>query len=297
MTITANADARTDYELVVVPLSGTIGAEVRGLDLKERLTNELVEKIRKVLLDRKVVFFRGQHLDPAEHIAFARNFGELTKAHPVIPGLPDHPEVFEIDYTEARKVVRERDRYNASTWHTDVTFVERPPLGSILNAIVIPPVGGDTLWGDQVAAFEALSPALQDFLRGLTGIHSGEHAFGDFLRGRDQGVEWEGEEQYLALTPVEHPVVRTIPETGKEALFVNRSFTVGIKELAPDEAQPLLELLFQHSTRPEFVVRHHWRPGDLAFWDNRVTQHAVAGDFGDRRRVIQRVPLRGDVPR
>ena len=297
MTVTTTAGTRSDYELVVVPFSPTIGAEVRGIDLRQPLDDDLVRAIRRVLLDHKVIFFRDQHLDPHQHREFARYFGELTAAHPVIPGLPGYPEVFEIDYTRARAVVKERDEYNATGWHTDVTFVERPPLGSILNAIVMPPTGGDTLWGDQVAAYEALSPALREFLGGLTGIHSGAHQFAELLAQRDDGGgDWD-DAPYRELAPVEHPVVRTHPETGARALFVNRGFTIGIKELRADEARTLLEFLFQHSTRPEFVVRHHWRTGDIAFWDNRVTQHAVVGDFGDRHRVIQRVTLRGDEPR
>ena len=192
---------------------------------------------RRLLLQYKVIFFPGQHLDPAQHIALARNFGEPTPAHPVIPGIDGFPEVFEIDYTKSAQL-RESygdvvDRYDGLSWHTDVTFVERPPLGSILNAVVIPPAGGDTMFSDQRAAYEALSEPLRDFLDGLVAVHDGSQAFGALLKAReDGGGEWEGK-QYKSLDPVEHPVVRTHPETGRKSLFVNAGFTSHIKGLTP----------------------------------------------------------------
>jgi taurine dioxygenase len=248
------------------------------------------------------VFFPEQHLGPAEHVAFARQLGELTPAHPVMPGLKDFPEVYEIDYGAPRKlaasygdVARGAKVGRGLSWHTDVTFVERPPTGSILNAVVIPPSGGDTMWSNQVAAFAALSPALQAFLRTLTAVHDGRAAFGAALAKKANGGSWEGE-KFDELKPAEHPVVRTHPETGEPSLFVNSGFTSHIKQLSGDESRTLLTFLYQHSTRPEFTVRYHWRQGDLGMWDNRATQHSVVGDYGDQPRVIQRVTLRGDVP-
>ena len=296
--------------LDIRPLSGNIGAEIRGVDLKQPLDAETYAEIRATWLKYKVVFFPGQHLTPDEHRAFTAQFGELTPAHPVIPGIEGYPEVFEIDYGRARELYASygdltRKRSPAVSWHTDVTFVARPPAGSVLNAIIIPPSGGDTLWTNQVAAFEALSPALQEFLSTLSAVHDGAAQFGDLLQRRnenaaaagdaDGGAEWDGE-AYEALTPVEHPVVRTHPETGERSLFVNPGFTSHIAGLEPAESQALLTFLYQHSTSPEFVVRYHWTAGDLGFWDNRATQHAVVGDFGDQARVIQRVTIRGDVP-
>jgi len=284
--------------LDVRPLSGTIGAEIRGLDLRD-LDDGTVAAIRQVWLERRVVFFPGQHLDPAEHLAFARRFGEPTEGHPVIPGVADNPEVFEIDYTAAGKLyatygdVASYER--GISWHTDVTFVKRPPLGSILRAVVVPEFGGDTLFSDQVAAFKALSPALQAFLSTLTAVHDGKAQFQGILDLVGEG-RWEGE-TFTALEPVEHPVVRTHPETGEQVLFVNPGFTSRIKELKLPESDALLAFLYAHSVKPEFTVRHHWGAGDVGFWDNRATQHAVSGDFGDAHRVIQRVTLRGDEPR
>jgi alpha-ketoglutarate-dependent taurine dioxygenase len=295
--VTVTEPAAPAVDLDVVALSGSIGAEIRGLDLRD-LDDATVAAIRRVWLDRKVVFFPGQNLDPAEHLAFAARFGEPTEGHPVIPGLDDHPEVFEIDYTAARQLYSTygdvSTRYRGIHWHTDVTFVKRPPLGSILRAVVVPPSGGDTLFSDQQAAFEALSPALQSFLSTLTALHDGRAQFQGLLDRLGEGT-WEGE-RLLSLEPVEHPVVRTHPETGAKTLFVNPGFTSHIKELERDESDALLAFLYAHSVKPEHTVRYHWHAGDVGFWDNRATQHAVAGDFGDQHRVIQRVTLRGDQP-
>ena len=239
--------------LDIRPLSGAIGAEIRGVDLKRPLHPETYGEIRAAWLRYKVVFFPGQHLSPDEHRSFAAQFGELTPAHPVIPGIDGYPEVFEIDYGRARELYASygdltRRRSSAVSWHTDVTFVQRPPAGSVLNAVVIPPSGGDTLWTNQVAAFEALSPAFQEFLSTLTAVHDGGAQFSELLRHRNDnvdadtgegGAEWDGE-AYAALTPVEHPVVRTHPETGERSLFVNAGFTSHIAGLEPAESQALL---------------------------------------------------------
>jgi len=304
MTITAPS-ARTDvhHEFSVRPLSRHIGAEIRGLDLHRPLDDRDVSAVRALLQQYKVLFFPEQHLTPGLHLAFAGRFGEPTKGHPVIPGLADHPQVFEIDYTQAEQYRDHFEQsakgdYDARVWHTDVTFVERPPAGSILNAVVIPEAGGDTQWSNQAAAFAALSPSLQDYLRTLTGIHDGRDQFGWILEHDDRaddGPAWEGE-RITSLEPVEHPVVRTHDETGEEILYVNPGFTRGIKELDAAEGAALLAFLYQHSVRPQFTVRWHWSQGDLAFWDNRATQHAVVPDFSGQHRVIQRVTLRGERP-
>ena len=301
MTLTAPAtpvEPVEPVELDVVPLSGTIGAVIRGLDLRD-LDDATVAAIRRVWLDRKVVFFPAQELGPDEHKAFAARFGEPTEGHPVIPGIDGHPEVFEIDYTAARELYAAygdvSTRARGVAWHTDVTFVARPPLGSILRAAVVPPSGGDTLFSDQQAAFEGLSPALQGFLSTLTGVHDGRAQFGHLLDSFGEG-RWEGE-ALRQLEPVEHPVVRTHPETGARSLFVNPGFTSHIKELTRPESDALLAYLYAHSVLPEYTVRYHWGQGDVGFWDNRTTQHSVVGDFGDQHRVIQRVTLRGDEPR
>ena len=207
--------------------------------------------------------------------------------------------MFEIDYTANRELyatygdVSTRER--GIHWHTDVTFMRRPPLGSILRAVVVPPAGGDTLWSDQQAAFESLSPALQEFLSTLTAVHDGRRTFGGFL---DAGhvIEWEGE-RLASLDPTEHPVVRTHPETGRRSLFVNPQFTSHLVGLSARHSEALLDQLYRHMTVPEHTVRHRWRPGDVAFWDNRATMHYATLDYGDAARVMHRVTLRGDRPR
>jgi taurine dioxygenase len=291
-------DQPTDLGFSVRLLSGSIGAEIHGLDLHRDLDEEVIESLRTLWLRRRVLFFKEAHVDAEEHKRFARQFGELTPGHPVIPGLADHPEVFQIDYSESRQVYAQYGdvhvRRAGLDWHTDVTFVERPPAGSILSAVRIPEAGGDTMWSDQVAAFAALSESLRGYLATLTAVHDGRAAFGRQLKERGEG-SWDGE-PYRELVPVEHPVMRIHPETGEQVLFVNRGFTSHIKGLHADESAALLSFLYAHSTRPEFVVRHHWNQGDLAFWDNRATQHSVVGDYGDAPRVIQRVTLRGDRP-
>ena len=286
----------TSVQLDIAPLSGTIGAEIRTIDLHRPLDPEVRAAVRQALLDYKVIFFPGQHLTPEEHKAFAASFGEITVAHPVIPGLEHHKEVFEIDYTKARNLVGGRgSQYDErEKWHTDVTFVETPPLGSILNAIVIPEAGGDTLWADTQAAYEGLSEPLRSLVDGLTAVHDGTRSFGKLLQAVGNG-EWDGE-TFTELVQVEHPVVRTHPETGRRNLFVNPGFTVRIKELTVRESDALLQFLYQHMTTPEYVVRYRWEEGDLGFWDNRTTMHYAVGDYGDAHRVIQRVTLRGDRP-
>ena len=301
MTIT---EARPSTRLDVRRLSANIGAELRGVDLKGDLDDEQVAEIRQALLDHKVIFFPEQHLGAEEHLAFANRFGEATEGHPVLPGLKDHPEVFQIDYQDfgAQQVYGDiAEHYEAKgvSWHTDVTFVERPPLGSLLNAVVIPEAGGDTYFSNQEAAYEALSEPLKAFLDGLTAVHDGTATFAPalaYLEREGKAGSWEGE-AIRALEPVEHPVIRTHPETGKKALFVNPGFTARIKELKLAESDALLAYLYAHAVRPEFTVRYHWTEGTLGFWDNRVTQHSVVGDIGDNARVIQRVTLRGDEPR
>jgi taurine dioxygenase len=287
----------TRTTLSVTPLSGTIGAIVDGLDLRQ-LDDETVAELRRLWLERKVLFFPEQHLDPDSHEVFAARFGEPTEGHPVVPGLAGHPNVFEIDYSAARELYAAygdvKTRTQGLDWHTDVTFVARPPLGSILRAVAAAPAGGDTLWSDQQAAYEALSPALQDFLDGLSAVHDGRAAFQAVFDHFGSGT-WEGKE-LPRLEPVVHPVVRRHPETGAKVLFVNPGFTSHIVELDRAESDALLGFLYAHSTRPEFTVRYKWSTGDVAFWDNRATQHAVVGDFGEQHRVIQRVTLRGDEP-
>jgi alpha-ketoglutarate-dependent taurine dioxygenase len=287
----------TASDLEVTRLAGAIGAVIRGVDLR-RADDDTIARIRQAWLQHKVVFFPGQHLNEEEHQAFAGRFGELTEGHPVVPSVEGYPNVFEIDYTKARELYTAYGDVATKTrgthWHTDVTFVRRPPAGSILRAVVIPAAGGDTLFSNQQAAYEALSPSLQGYLSTLHAVHDGRAQFRSVLERVGEG-KWEGE-GLSALEPVVHPVVRTHPETGAKVLFVNPGFTSHIVELERPESDALLSFLYAHSVRPEFVVRYHWSEGDLGFWDNRATQHSVVGDFGEEHRVIQRVTIKGDEP-
>jgi alpha-ketoglutarate-dependent taurine dioxygenase len=287
----------TAVHLDVAPLSGTIGAEIRGLDLHHPLDSGTLAAVRRALLDYKVIFFPGAQLNPQEHKQFAASFGEITVAHPVIPGLEDHREVFEIDYTKARAMMggaRSESRDQPESWHTDVTFMETPPLGSILNAVVIPPAGGDTLFADTQAAYEALTEPFRQFLDGLSAYHDGSRSFGKLLETVGRG-EWDGE-PFTELTPSVHPIVRTHPETGRRNLFVNPGFTTSIKGLSRGESDAILQYLYRHMTTPEYIVRYRWEEGDLGFWDNRTTMHYAINDYGSAHRVIQRVTIRGDKP-
>ncbi|HEX4082391.1 MAG TPA: TauD/TfdA family dioxygenase [Acidimicrobiales bacterium] len=287
----------TTTDLDVRPLSASIGAEIRGVDLRD-VDDATIASIRRIWLDRKVVFFPGQHLDERAHQAFGERFGELTEGHPVVPGVDGFPNIFEIDYTKAHQLYGSygdvATRSRGIHWHTDVTFVQRPPAGSVLRAVVIPDAGGDTAFSDQQAAFEAVSPALQEFLSTLHAVHDGRTQFKNILDQVGEG-QWEGD-KLPALEPVVHPVVRVHPETGAKTLFVNPGFTSHIVELDRAESDALLSFLYTHAVRPEFVVRYHWQAGDVGFWDNRATQHSVVGDFGEQHRVIQRVTIKGDVP-
>ena len=255
--LAARRETGSGVDLDVTLLSGTIGAEIRGVDLRQPLDADTLAAVRAIWVQRRVVFFPGQHLDPAQHVAFARQFGEVTPAHPVIPGIDGHPEVFEIDYGQVRELAKQYGNVSARRgldWHSDVTFVARPPTGSILNAVKVPPAGGDTLWTDQIAAFAALSPTLQEFLSTLTAVHDGGAAFAGLLEKRKEegaeGGEWDGE-VYATIEPVTHPVVRTHPETGEKVLFVNPGFTSHIAELERSESDALLAYLYANSGRAE----------------------------------------------
>jgi alpha-ketoglutarate-dependent taurine dioxygenase len=291
-------DLTTATRLAITPLSGTIGAELRGVDLKVPLETSTVGEIRQALVDFKVIFFPGQHLNAEEHKTFALQFGQITNAHPVIPGLGEHKEVFEIDYTKARELydARNNEEYGRARnpWHTDVTFMEQPPLGSILNAIVIPEAGGDTAFADTQAAYSALSEPFRTFLAGLHAVHDGRPSFQGLLNQLGEG-EWDGQ-RITSIPPVTHPVVRTHPESGRKSLFVNPGFTDRIDGLEPRESDAILDFLYTHMTRQEFLVRYRWNEGDLGFWDNRSTMHYAVSDYGDAHRVIQRVTIQGDRP-
>lgn len=279
--------------LSVVPLSIHIGARIDGVDLKQPLSVAQREAIHAALLRWKVVFFRDQHLDHAQHVAFSRQFGELTIGHPVFGYVEGHPEVYSVGRD------RFKSRFSAerlvrpwSGWHTDVTAAVNPPVAAILRGVEIPPYGGDTQWTNLVAAYNGLSPTLQAFVDTLRGEHRFTPPEGSVAR--------QGFIDPLAATPLvsEHPLVRVHPHTGEKALFVSPAFLKRIVGLSPRESEQLLALLFEQAIRPEYTVRFQWQPGDVAFWDNRATAHLPPEDIyaSDFARQLYRVTLVGEVP-
>ncbi|MBJ7451925.1 MAG: TauD/TfdA family dioxygenase [Blastococcus sp.] len=284
-TAPAVAGAATGLEFQ--RLEPTIGARVHGVDLT-RATDDQVRELRAALAEYKVLFFSDQHdLHPDSQIAFGRRLGEVTESHPVVPGVDEnHPEIYELDSNTGGF---------ADIWHTDVTFVRRPPLGSILRAVVLPPTGGDTQWADLELAYDSLSEPVRRLADQLVAVHDGNREWGYYLAQRQERTKWEGEE-FKALVPIEHPVVRVHPETGRRSLFVNPGFVSHIAGVSDAESRHLLDLFYAHITKPEHIVRHRWSVGDVVMWDNRSTVHYANRDYGTQRRVMHRITLRGDQP-
>ncbi|MFG1836947.1 TauD/TfdA dioxygenase family protein [Micromonospora sp. NPDC049175] len=278
----------TLVKLTLDPLGPHFGAEVRGLDLHGATDDELAA-VRAALVDRKVLFFADQRLDDDGQVRLGRRLGELTASHPVVGGVDEsHPEVYALDSA---------DNGFADVWHTDVTFVSRPPLGSILRAVTLPPSGGDTTWADSQLAYDSLAEPVRRLVDTLVTVHDGNREFGYYLAQRrgGRGSVWDGE-VVTRLDPVEHPVVRVHPETGRRGIFVNPGFTSHIVGVSEAESRAILDLLYAHLTKPEHLVRHRWRTGDVAMWDNRSTAHYANRDYGGARRVVHRITLRGDRP-
>jgi taurine dioxygenase len=268
--------------LDIVKATPRCGAEVRGIDLARPLDEATVRALEVALAEHCVLFFRDQSLTPDQQKALGRRFGPLH-LHPAYPDiLEGHPEIMVIRADENTKRIAGED------WHSDVSCDLEPPLGSILYMLEVPQVGGDTLFASMYAAYEALSKPLRDFLGGLTALHDGETTY----RGRYEGMK----ESAKAYPSAEHPVVRTHPVSGRQALFVNRIFTKRIVQLAQHESDALLEMLFQHLETPEFQCRFRWAPGSVAFWDNRCAQHHALWDYYPQRRRGLRVTIGGDRP-
>lgn len=267
--------------LVVRPVSA-LGAEVSGVDLREPLESGVRDAIEAALYEHQVLFFRDQPIDRAQHLRFARAFGEIY-THPIgLPNKdPDHPEIFELYSDAEQPFVSER-------WHSDSSFEPDPPSASILRAVEVPAVGGDTLWASMTAAWEALSDTMQRLLSGLEAVHESVH----FMRIATP----EQREQIRARGDVVHPVVRTHPATGRNGLYVNATFTRRIVGMKAAESRALLDFLFAHVDADEFHCRFHWTPDAIAFWDNRVTQHRVVADRPAERRRMQRLTLAGERP-
>jgi taurine dioxygenase len=278
---------RRNYRHIEVRLiAGSLGAEIHGVNIAQPLEGEVVGEIRQALLDHLVIFFRDQKLTPPQQLAFAQRFGEAIE-YPQLKGLPECPLI-----TPVIKLEHERLNFGG-VWHSDTTYLESPPMGSMLYAIEIPPYGGDTLFANQYLAYETLSQGLKKTLDALIGINTSTKA--DVSKTREDRLREAGAE--LKILVGEHPVVRTHPETKRKALYVNVAHTAGFKGWTEQESEALLEYLFEHQVRPEFTCRCRWAPGSLAFWDNRCAQHNPVNDYYGSRRVMHRVTLAGDKPR
>jgi taurine dioxygenase len=273
--------------LGIEPVAGALGAEITGVDLAADLSDATVAAIRRAWLDHLVVFFRDQPLPPARFLALARRFGEPIE-YPFVKGLPDFPEIIPVLKLEGEKV------NFGGVWHSDTTYLDVPPMASMLVAREVPPAGGDTLFANMYLAYESLSPGMQRLLAPLRAVASSSKA--DASRTREDRLKdsarADAREEYVAT----HPVVRVHPETGRRALYVNVAHTVRFEGMTVEESAPLLHFLFDHLTRPEFTCRFRWRPGSIAFWDNRCAQHNAINDYAGHRRSMHRITLAGDKP-
>ena len=276
--------------LDIHPIAGALGAEVRGLDLSRKIDAEVAAAILDALYEHKVIFFRGQELTPDQQINFSANLGPIFTDHPpYLPTLEDHREIVALDGQEGGR---------ANLWHSDVSISPKPPMGSVLYMKVCPAWGGDTMWADMTAAYDALSDRMKSYLEGLTAVHDLAGTVRNVVRERSQqtksptGALPDPQTFPRAI----HPVVRTHPVTGRKILYVNPTFTAHIEELPSAEADAVLDYLFQHQDQPEFQCRWRWQQGDLAIWDNRATHHYAIADYGDEPRTIHRVTLEGEAP-
>jgi len=282
------------YQSITVrPVAGSLGAEVSGVDLAAPLSNTAAAEIRRAFVENLVLFFRDQRLTPEQHLAFSRLFGRLCRM-PYIKHMDDHPDII--------AVLKEADEAKISTfgnaWHSDFSFLEEPPLGSILYAREVPSHGGDTLFANMYEAYEALSSGMKRLLSGLRAMHSGR-PYGrggvpkDLKTSRSIQIERDNAE---AEREVAHPVVRLHPESGRKALFVNAIYTTRFEDMSEGESRPLLDFLFAHVQRPEFACRFRWAEGSLAVWDNRCTLHYAVNDYDGSRRLMHRTTVAGERP-
>jgi taurine dioxygenase len=273
--------------LQIQPVAGALGAAVSGVDLSRDLAPETVAALRRAWLEHLVLFFREQPLPPARFLAFARAFGEPIE-YPFVKGLPDFPEIIPVLKLENEKV------NFGGVWHSDTTYLDVPPMASMLVAREVPPVGGDTLFANMYLAWETLSAGLQRLLLPLRAVASSSKA--DASRTREDRIKdsarADARDEYVAT----HPVVRVHPETGRRALYVNVAHTVHFEGMTVEESAPILGHLFDHLTRPELTCRFRWRPGSIAFWDNRCAQHNAINDYHGHRRSMHRITLAGDKP-
>jgi taurine dioxygenase len=274
--------------LAIQRVAGALGAEISGVDLSHNLTESLAAAIRQALLDHQVIFFRDQDLSSDQFLKFAQAMGEPIE-YPFVKGIDGYPVIIPV-----MKLEHERTNFGG-IWHSDTTYLQQPPMGSMLLAREVPPFGGDTLFASQYLAYETLSEGMRKVLDGLVAVNSSAKA--DVSKTREDRIASDGRAEAKKDYVAEHPAVRTHPETGRKALYVNVAHTSHFKGMTPEESAPLLQYLFQHQVKPEFTCRFAWRPGSLAFWDNRCAQHNPVNDYHGFRRVMHRITLAGDTPR
>jgi taurine dioxygenase len=280
----------TYSRIEVRPLAGALGAEIAGVDLSGPIDDAAFAEIHKAHLEYLVVFFRDQEISDDDLAAFGRRFGELAPLppHRQFPG--KFPELLVIDK-------KPEDKLNFGwEWHSDTTHLDVPSLGSVLYAKIIPPVGGDTLFANQYMAYDTLSDGMKSLIDGLVAVHSNGRILRSLNDGQSPAPGTEAASAGWANGWAEHPVVRTHPETGRRALFVNEMHTERLKGMTVEESQPLLRYLYDHSSRPEFTCRFRWSAGSIAFWDNRSVQHLALNDYPGHRRLMHRVQIKGTRP-
>lgn len=277
----------TAQRLTVTRASGSCGAVVSGLEFDGPFDDATIAELRTIWLDHGVLFLRDARLPPRDFLAFAARFGTPVE-YPFVRGLDGFPQI-----TPVIKEPHERVNFGG-VWHSDTAYLERPPMATMLIAREVPPAGGDTLFADARAAYDALSPGLRATLDGLRAINSSKKA--DASKTREDRQKERGAVTNAEVLEASHPVVRTHPETGRKALYVNLGHTTRFDGWTEEESKPLLDFLFAHITRPEFTCRFRWAPGSVAFWDNRAVQHYPVNDYHGHRREMHRITLLGDVP-
>jgi taurine dioxygenase len=278
----------TANELTIRKIAGGIGAEIGGVDLSRELSDDTLQAIHRAWMDHVVIFFRGQTLSSAQYLAFAERMGEPIE-YPFVGGLPGFPVI-----TPVIKLEHERVNFGG-VWHSDTSYLQEPPKGTMLFALEVPPFGGDTIFANQYLAYEALSDGMKRTLDTLTGVSSSGKA--DTTKSREDRIAVNPPKQAQGVFDAEHPVVRTHPETGRKSLYINPGHTVRFKGWSEDESAPLLNFLHQHQRKEEFTCRFVWEVGSLALWDNRAALHYPINDYHGYRRVMHRITLKGDRPR
>lgn len=270
----------------VEPVAGALGAEILGVDLTQPLDDDEFAVIRQAFHDHAAIFFRDQEITPEQHVTLARRFGPINVNRFFTP-VEGHPEVAEVRKEPDQK------KNIGEAWHTDHSYDEVPALGSMLLAREVPDHGGDTMFASMYLAYEALSDGCKRMLDGLRAVHSSRHIFGHEAAYRGTDLEGRIHNPEAATQDAVHPVVIRHPETGRKALYVNKSFTVGIEGWSAEESAALLSFLYEHGARPEFTCRFRWRNGSIALWDNRCTWHYAVNDYHGQRRLMHRVTIEG----